>query len=215
VICTLTLVAFAGKLTVPGTVATAVLLELRATVKPLGGAGPERLKVRFCTAPVPIVRVLGEKPTLPVTVTGWLAGRNPKAEALRLATPTFTPVTCGCVAGVVCPAAMVTLAGDTVTFAGSLLANVTVTPLEEAGEGSVTGNATERPRPTVTLDGRLMGAELTTVTPAVLSGAPAALAWMVTAPGATPVTGTLTLVANAAKLTLAGTVATVVSLELR
>ena len=212
---TLTLVAFAGKLTVAGTVATAVLLELRAIVSPLGGAGPERLKVRFCAAPVPIVRLLGEKPTLPVTVTGWLAGRNPRAEALIFATPRFTAVTCGCVVGVNCPAAIVTFAGDTVTFEESLLANETVTPFEAAGEGSVTGNGTERPRPIVTLDGRMIGAELTTDTFAILSGAPAALAWTVANPGATPVTGTITLVVNAAKLTLAGTVAIVVSLELR
>jgi hypothetical protein len=110
---------------------------------------------------------------------------------------------------------MVTLPGDTVTFEGSLLANVTVTPLVDAGEGSVTGNGTDRPRPTVTLDGRMMGTELTTATFAILSGAPATLAWMVANPGATPVTGTITLLVNAAKLTLAGTVAIVVSLELR
>ena len=48
------------------------------------------------------------------------------AEALMFADPKLTPVTCGCVAGVVCPAAILTLAGDTVTLVVSLLLSVTV-----------------------------------------------------------------------------------------
>lgn len=131
------------------------------------------------------------------------------------ATPKFTAVTCGCVAGVVCPAAIAMFAGDTATLELSLLTSVMITPPGGAGEGNETGKGNELPRPKVMLDGKTIGAALTTVTPAVLSGAPAALAWMVAVPGATPVTGTTTLVANAPKLTLPGTVAIVVSLELR
>jgi hypothetical protein len=71
---------------------------------------------------------------------------------------------------------MVTVAGDMVTFEASLLVNVTVAPIEGAGEGSVTGNGIDRPRPTDTLDGRIIGDALTTVMPATLSGPPGALA---------------------------------------
>jgi hypothetical protein len=66
---TLTLVAFGGILTVAGTVATAVLLELRLSVNPPAGAGPERFKVRFWIEAAPMVRLLGEKATLPTTCT--------------------------------------------------------------------------------------------------------------------------------------------------
>ena len=51
------------------------------------------------------------------------------------------PVTCGCVAGTIEPAAMKTLAGVTVILVTSLLRNVIVTPPEGAGAESVTGNA--------------------------------------------------------------------------
>ena len=60
-----------------------------------------------------------------------------------LADPKFTPLTCGCVAGVVCPAAMLTVVGDTVTFVVSLLLSVTVTPPDGAAAGKVTVNAAD------------------------------------------------------------------------
>jgi hypothetical protein len=110
---------------------------------------------------------------------------------------------------------MLTLAGDTVNFETSLLDSITVVPFAGAGEGRVIGNATERPSPTVTLEGRIIGDALTTVTLAVRSGTPGALARMVAAPGAPPITGTGTLVVNGAKLTDAGTDATVLSLDAR
>ena len=43
----LTLVALAAKLTLAGTVAAPVLLELRFIVKPPAGAGADKFKVRF------------------------------------------------------------------------------------------------------------------------------------------------------------------------
>ena len=50
-----------------------------------------------------------------------------------LAEPKFTPLSCGCVTGVVCPAAMLIVVGDTVTLVVSLLLRVTITPLGDAG----------------------------------------------------------------------------------
>ena len=58
---TVTLVVPAAKVTVVGTVATAVLLEFRLTVKPPAGADPERFSARFCVAPWAIVALVGEK----------------------------------------------------------------------------------------------------------------------------------------------------------
>ena len=106
-----------------------------------------------------------------------------------------------------------TLAGETVTFEASSEAKLMETPPEGAGEGSATGKGTDRPTPIATSDGTIIGDKLTTVTPAVLSGAPGTLARIVATPGATPVTGTCTLLVKAAKLTLPGTVAIELSLE--
>ena len=68
---TLTLVAPAEKVTVEGTMATAVLAELRLTVKPLAGAGPDRLSVTFVVADAKTV-CLRLKLSDPVTWTCWL-----------------------------------------------------------------------------------------------------------------------------------------------
>ena len=65
------------------------------------------------------------------------------AFAVIVAVPAPVPVTCGCVAGAVAPAAIVTLAGDTVTFVASLLESVTVTPPAGAATGSVTVKAAD------------------------------------------------------------------------
>jgi len=73
VTCTFTLVAFAGKFTVAGTVAAAVLLELRLTVTPAAGAGAERFSARFCEVAPVIVRFCGEKLSVAVTCTGCVA----------------------------------------------------------------------------------------------------------------------------------------------
>ena len=66
---TATLVAFAEKVTVAGTVATDVLVELSEMVKPRLGAGPDKVRVRFCV-PVPeMLSVGGEKLREAVTAT--------------------------------------------------------------------------------------------------------------------------------------------------
>lgn len=116
---------------------------------------------------------------------------------------------CGGVTGVIAPPAIVTL-GVTVT-ADEPLVSETVKPPAGAGIESVTGNGAGWPGPIVTLAGRPiapMGAPPLTVTVAAALVIFAALAVIVVAPGAIPVTGTLTLVAPAAKAALAGTVAT-------
>ena len=169
VTATLTLVALAAKVTVEGTVATPVLLELKLIVKPPAGAGADRFKVRFWVAMPVRVRLAGEKLALAATCTLWLADVYPGAEAVMFADPKFTPLTCGCVAGVVWPPAILTVAGDTVTFVVSLLLSVTVTPPVGAGAGRLIVNAVERFGPTVTLEGRTMVPALTTVTLAVVS----------------------------------------------
>ena len=73
VTATLTVVALAAKVTVAGTVATPVLLELKLMVKPPAGAGADRFKVRFCVAMPVIVRLAGEKLALAATCTVRLA----------------------------------------------------------------------------------------------------------------------------------------------
>jgi len=47
VTATVAVVAFAAMLTVAGTVAAAVLLELKLTVRPPAGAAPESVRVMF------------------------------------------------------------------------------------------------------------------------------------------------------------------------
>jgi hypothetical protein len=129
--------------------------------------------------------------------------------------PRLTPLTSGCVAGVVAPAVINTV-GDTVALVVSLLLSVTVTPPAGAACGSVTVNAAEWASPTVTFDCRLIPPPGTTVTLAVVLAMEVALALItMLLPAVTPVTGTLTLVAPAANVTVAGTVATAGLAELR
>ena len=118
---TLVEVAFAAKLTVDGTAATEGFEELMLIVNPPAGAGADRLSVNAWEPAVAIVALFGEKPILPVTATAWLEEVYPEAEAAILALPTFTPVTWGCVAGVVWPAEIVTVDGEIVTLELSLL----------------------------------------------------------------------------------------------
>lgn len=133
-----------------------------------------------------------------------------------LAVPGLTPVIWGCATGVVWPAAMTTVAGEMVRVLVSLLDRVTVTA-EGAACGRVTANAVELPIPTVGLEGTPIVPAVATVMLAVVLGrfGAAVLAVMVLAPNPTPVTTTLAEVAPVAKLTLAGTVATVGVPELR
>src|SRR5271165_2460818 len=105
--------------------------------------------------------------------------------------------------------------GNTVTFVVSLLDILTLTPPGPAALGRVMLKGVTWPMPTLTLEGTPMPPALWTVTLAVvfaMLGREQAL--MVAEPAATPVTGTVVLVALAAKVTVAGTVATLVLLEL-
>lgn len=101
-----------------------------------------------------------------------------------------------------------------VTLEVSLLPRVTVTPPAGAGEGNVTGNATDWPNPTVVLDGKPITPTFTTFTVAVVSASAGALACTTDVPTAMPVTGTATLLLVAAILTVVGTVTAAALLEL-
>ena len=79
----------------------------------------------------------------------------------------------------VCPAEINTEAGETVPTVASLVCRVTVTPLAGAATERVTGNATDCPAGTVTLEGSPMapsGGVAITVTEAVVSAKPVPLA---------------------------------------
>ena len=115
----------------------------------------------------------------------------------------------------VAPAVMVTDAGDTVTFDVSPLERLTVTPPAGAGAPSVTDRLVDWPRPTLVLAGIVIVPGVATVTVAVALGMPVALAVIVADPGATPTTGTVVVVAPAAKFADAPTVAAAVLFELR
>ena len=91
------------------------------------------------------------------------------ADAEILDDPKLIPLTCGCVSGVVLPALIVILAGETVARLVSLLLRVTVTPPAGAGVPSVTGKVADCPGATDTLAGRLMVPGGMTVTLAVVS----------------------------------------------
>jgi hypothetical protein len=205
---TLTVVKPFVIVTVDGTVATLVLLELRLTVTPPLGAGDDSVSVRFCVATPLIVRVGGTKLSDEVTTTVPLPVAKPDADAVIVADPKLMPVTCGCTAGVVWPAGMVTADGEIVTFVVSLLPKVTVVAVG-ASPLRLTAKVTGWFRGAFVLSGTIMAPRVTTVTLAVVSARfGRSLAWIVVVPVATPVTGTFTLVAPVGKLTVAGTVAT-------
>jgi hypothetical protein len=88
---------------------------------------------------------------------------------LIVADPKSTPVSCGGVVGLVWPAAIVTIAGETATFVGSVLLSATVTPSEGAGAGNVIFKSVDWPGPNVTVEGNPMVPALMTVTAAVVS----------------------------------------------
>jgi hypothetical protein len=96
---TLVVEEFAAKVTVAGTDATLGLLELTFTVRPPAGAGAESARVRDGLVPWVMAKVADWNPSVPVTATCWLAGVNPDAEALIVAIPKVTPVTCGALTG--------------------------------------------------------------------------------------------------------------------
>ena len=131
------------------------------------------------------------------------------------ADPILTPVMVGCWVGAVAPCAMETLDAEIVTFDGSVQASAMVTA-EAAGADRVTGKPMVWHIPTLGFDGRLIGAKICTVTLAVASAMfGRLLAWITAEPAATPVTGTVVVVAPWPKTTVSGTVATPVLLELK
>lgn len=198
-----------------GTVATLVLVELRFTVKPPAGAAPDRFNVSVSVPGPSTVTALGEKVSVALTATAWVADVKPGADAVMFAEPRLMPLTDGCVAGVVAPAAMNTVIGATVTSEVLLLFKVTVTP-PGAAAGREMGNAAEWASPTETFEGTEIGPSVTTVIAAVVSTMLGnRLAWMLAVPIETPVTGTVALVDPAGKLTVDGTVAALVLSELR
>jgi hypothetical protein len=129
------------------------------------------------------------------------------------ADPILIPFTFGGADGANAPCEMKIFIGVTVTLEVSLLVSVMKTPPDGAGFVKVTWNGAESPGATVTLAGTRMS--LTTVTLALVLAMFGALAEIVADPAPTPVTGTFTLIAPAANIRVAGTVATPVLLELR
>ena len=204
------------KLTVAGTVTALMLLEVRLTITPPSGAGADSVSVRFCV-PVPVMlRLSGVKTTLAITCTAELAGVYPLAVALMFTAPKLTPVIVGCVPGANWPAAMVTLAVESVTLLVSLLASAMVTGAT-AGDDRVTGKLAVWPNPTLPLAGKLIAPVIETVTFVLAFAMPGAtaVAVMVAEPAATAVSNTLTVDTFAGKLTLPGTVTALVLPEVR
>src|SRR5947209_5994344 len=167
---TVTLVALAGKLTVDGTVAILVSLEVRLMITPEAGAGDERVRVTFCDPTPAITTVEDENATVAPTRMDEVAGVYPGADTPMVVVPRLPPVICGWDAGAVWPAAIATVPGFTVTFSGSALVRVTVTPGAGAGEDRLTANGTTTLGPTVTLGGTTRAPGAATVTVAVASG---------------------------------------------
>ena len=214
---TFTLLVLAANVTVDAdSVATLVLLELRLNVRPPAGAGADRTSERLLTTPVPVItRSADWKLTPALTDTCWLADPRPDADAVMVATPKPTPVTFGGPFEVVAPCGMKMVAGDMVTFEVSSLVRLMKAPPAGAPVAKLTGKSTVSPGASVTLAGKIIGDELRTVTLALAEPKPGVLAAIVAAPAPTPVTGTFTLVAPAANVALAGTVAAPVLFELR
>lgn len=133
-----------------------------------------------------------------------------------MADPMLAPVIVGCTDGLTPPAAIVMLAGDTVAIDVLLLERVKVTPPVGAGVNNVIGNDVEVFNPTV----GVLGIEIIpggfTVTVPVASAIPVGLlASIVEVPTASAVTGTVVVFEPDRKVAVAGTVATLVSLEPR
>jgi hypothetical protein len=121
--------------------------------------------------------------------------------------PKLTPVTKGCVPGVVAPPGILTLAG-TVAVVGSELTRVTVIPVAGAFDGRDTLRAAVPPKATANVDGKVIVPALWTVTFAVASGMLGSeLAWITADPKAAPVTGTRTVLVPAANVAVDPTVA--------
>lgn len=103
------------------------------------------------------------------------------------ADPKSTPLTSGCVAGVVAPSATRTLGGSTLTLEVSLLASVTMMPPAGAGGINESGNTADSPGATVTFVASLITATRFTSTAAEPVAYPDALAVIVVEPMDSPV----------------------------
>ena len=207
-----TVVVFAPNTTVCGTVATPGLLDVSVTSTPFCGAGPDSVSAIIVVS-VPVVASVGEAKLYPnPTRTDTRLVLRPTADADTVTDPAPRPLTRACEFGVVCPSLKITFCNERLTLVGSLLMSSTkVTPCD--GRLKVTGNAACSPSATTRLIGRLMSGGLNVML-AVVSANSAALARIVAEPGAMPVTVTLADVALAAIVTLDGTVATAVFVEL-
>ena len=131
-----------------------------------------------------------------------------------VAVPILTPVTCGWMNGVVCPAGMVTVDEEMLTLDGSLLTSVMVT-VDEGADVKLTFRATDWPRTRLKLAGTLTLPAGRTVTPNVASAMFVPLAWITVVPGVPLVTATFALATPAGKVTVGGTLAAPGLLELR
>lgn len=117
VTCTCALVAPVGIKTVAGTVAIEVLVDARFTVKPGAAAAEDSVSVTFWVPPgVRLIVAGGKLSAVPPTDTVVDPAAYPDAIACTVPAPALMPLTCGCVAGVFAPAAMVTVLGVTVTL---------------------------------------------------------------------------------------------------
>ena len=175
------------------TVATVVVFELTLKVIPPVGAGLERVRVRFFVSVPLMLRLFGERP-MDTACTVRLVEPKPGVEALMATEPALTPVNCGCDAGWVCPAAMVTVAGAIVATFVLALESVTVAPPAGAGTVNAIGKGTDWPVFTERVEGSVIEPNTDTVTlrlPPVMFG-DVVLALIVDEPAATAVTCKLT-----------------------
>jgi hypothetical protein len=202
------------------TVTFEMSLLVSRTITPPDGAGAGKVTGSMTACPIPTVvlagRLIALIPPPEPTCTCALAGANPLADAVIIADPRLMPFSVGARLGVIPPCGMKMSAGATFTVEGSLLASDRNTPPDGAAVASVTGNDVDRPSGTITLAARMIpDDEADTVTLALAFPKFRVFAVIVAEPAATPVTGTATLVAPAANVTVAGIVATPVLFELR
>jgi len=122
----------AGTKTLGVTVATVAFVLVKLIVRPPVGAAKERLTGRLALCPGPRTGIVPKLMRLPVTANGAVAVMYPVAVAVNDRLPLVAPAVTENTA-VVCPAAMVWLAGEIVTRPLGLAERPTVTPPAPAG----------------------------------------------------------------------------------